>query len=71
LERSLYTVWNSNLESSEKMDGIIDIDEMEYLKSNCLNLIKKENIFKEKIFQKIAFTVGNTYMRFLLKNSIK
>lgn len=71
LERSLYTVWNSNLESSEKMDGIIDINEMEYLKSNCLSLIKKENIFKEKIFQKIAFIFGNFYMRFLLKNSIK
>ena len=71
LERSLYTVWNSNLESSEKMDEIIDINEMEYLKSNCLSLIKKENIFKEKIFQKIAFFIGNTYMRFLLKNSIK
>lgn len=71
LERSLYTIWNSNLESSKKMDGIIDIDEMEYLKSNCLNLIKRENIFKEKIFQKLAFIVGNNYMRFLLKNSIK
>ena len=71
LERSLYTVWNSNLESSEKMDGIIDINEMENLKSNCLSLIKKENIFKEKIFQKLAFIVGDTYMRFLLKNSIK
>ena len=52
LERSLYTMWNSNLESSEKMDEIIDINEIEYLKSNCLSLIKKENIFKEKIFQK-------------------
>ena len=71
LERSLNTVWNSNLESSEKMDGIIDINEMEYLKSNCLSLIKKENILKEKIFQKIAFIIGNTYMRFILKNSIK
>ena len=67
LERSLYTIWNSNLESSKKMDGIIDIVEMEYLKSNCLSLIKKENIFKEKIIQKIAFIVGNSYMRFLLK----
>ncbi len=71
LERSLYTVWNSNLESSEKMDEIIDINEMENLKSNCLSLIKKENILKEKIFQKIAFIIGNTYMRFILKNSIK
>ena len=52
------------------MDGIIDIDEMEYLKNNCLNLIKKENIFKEKFLQKIAFIVGKNYMRFLLKHSI-
>ena len=71
LERSLYTIWNSNLESSEKMDEIIDINEMEYLKYNCINFIKKENIFKEKVFQKIAFIVGNAYMQILLKNSIK
>ena len=71
LERSLYTIWNSNLESSEKMDEIIDLNEMEYLKYNCINLIKKENIFKEKVFQKIAFIVGNAYMQIFLKNSIK
>ena len=71
LERSLYTIWNSNLESSEKMDEIIDLNEMEYLKYNCINLIKKENIFKEKVFQKIAFIIGNAYMQIFLKNSIK
>ena len=45
LERSLFVIWNSNLETSDKMDEVIDIEEIEYLKSKCLKLIEKENIF--------------------------
>tara|TARA_B100000989_G_scaffold298502_1_gene288149 strand:- start:10811 stop:11653 length:843 start_codon:yes stop_codon:yes gene_type:complete len=70
LERSLMAIWNSNLESSDKMDKKIDIDEMDFLKSYCLRLIKKENVLLEKIYQKLTFTIGSIYMR-ILKNSIK
>ena len=71
LERSLFVIWNSNLESSYKMDEVIDNNEIEYLKTKCLKLIEKENIFFVKIFQKITFFIGKLYIKLLLKNSIK
>ena len=70
LERSLFVIWNSNLESSHKMDEVIDNNEIEYLKTKCLKLIEKENIFFIKLFQKITFFIGKLYMKLLLKNSI-
>ena len=70
LERSLFVIWNSNLESSHKMDEVIDNNEIEYLKTKCLKLIEKENIFFVKLFQKITFFIGKLYMKLLLKNSI-
>ena len=70
LERSLFVIWNSNLESSYKMDEVIDNNEIEYLKTKCLKLIEKENIFFVKLFQKITFFIGKLYMQLLLKNSI-
>ena len=70
LERSLFVIWNSNLESSYKMDEVIDNNEIEYLKTKCLKLIEKENIFFVKLFQKITFFIGKLYMKLLLKNSI-
>ena len=71
LERSLFVIWNSNLETSYKMDEVIDNNEIEYLKTKCLKLIEKENIFFVKIFQKITFFIGKLYIKLLLKNSIK
>ena len=52
------------------MDEVIDNKEIEYLKTKCLKLIEKENIFFVKLFQKITFFIGKLYMKLLLKNSI-
>lgn len=69
LERCLFTIWNSNLETSEKMENIINKKEIEYLKKLCKEKLVKENKLIDKINQKITFKIGNIYMH-LLKNSI-
>ncbi len=71
LERSLYAIWNSNLESSYIMDKELNKNEIESLKYKCLKSIKKENIFLKKTYQKIIFTLGYLYMNFFMKNAIK
>lgn len=71
LERSLYAIWNSNIESSDKMNTKLELSEIDLLKSKCLKFIKKENIILEKIYQKIIFKIGSIYMSFLLKKSIE
>ena len=71
LERSLYTIWNSSIKTSTKMNHIIDNQELKNLKILCNKSIKKENKFIEKINQRIIFKVGNLYMNFLLKKTLE
>lgn len=67
VERSLYIIWNSNIESSENMNKIISKKELKNLVNNCENLKKKESLILEKIFQKLIFLIGNIYFRLLSK----
>ena len=40
VERSLYIIWNSNIESSENMDNIISKNDLNNLEKNCKYLKK-------------------------------
>ena len=71
LERSLYSIWNSSIKTSAKMNHIIDNKEFENLKNLCNNSIKRENKLIEKINQRIIFKLGNLYMNFLLKKTLE
>ena len=71
LERSLYTIWNSSIKTSEKMNYIINNKELENLKDSCKKSIGKEKKLMEKINQNIIFKLGNIYMNFLLKNAVE
>ena len=55
IERSLYLIWNSNLESSENMNKIISKNELEIMNKNCIKIKNKESIILEKTSQKIIF----------------
>ena len=67
VERSLYLIWNSNIESSENMDNIISKNDLNNLEKNCKYLKKKEFIFLEKIPQKLIFLIGGIYYKLLSK----
>ena len=67
VERSLFLIWNSNVESSENMDKIVSKIDLEYLVNNCENLKQKEFRILEKIFQKVIFKIGSIYFIFLSK----
>lgn len=68
IERSLYLIWNSNIESSEKMNRIISNVELEIMKKNCTKIKNKESRILEKTSQKIIFFIGNIYENLLSKN---
>ena len=70
LERSLYSIWNSNIESSDKMNSEINQNDEKKLKDMCFLIKSKENIYFEKIYQKSIFKIGNIYMKFFLRNSL-
>ena len=53
LERSLISIWNSNIESSAVMDELLTNKELEILKKNCLQHKKTENKLIEKFQRKI------------------
>lgn len=67
VERSLFLIWNSNLESSDNMDKIVSKINLKYLENNCENLKQKEFRILEKIFQKVIFKIGSIYFSFLSK----
>ncbi len=67
VERSLFLIWNSNLESSDNMDKIVSKINLKYLVNNCENLKQKEFRILEKIFQKVIFKIGSIYFSFLSK----
>jgi len=68
IERSLYLIWNSNLESSENMNKIISKNELEIMNKNCIKIKNKESRILEKTSQKIIFFIGNIYENLLSKN---
>ena len=69
LERSLPSIWNSNLISSKKMDKEIEKKDLDLLQIKYQKIKSNESIFFEKSAQKIIFKLGNFYFR-LLKKSI-
>tara|TARA_B100000989_G_scaffold129187_1_gene95962 strand:- start:150 stop:1004 length:855 start_codon:yes stop_codon:yes gene_type:complete len=68
IERSLYLIWNSNLESSENMNKIISKNELEIMNKKCIKIKDKESRILEKTSQKIIFFIGNIYENLLSKN---
>ena len=68
IERSLYLIWNSNIESAEKMNKIISNTELEIMKKNCTKIKNKESRILEKTSQKITFLLGNIYEKLLSKS---
>ena len=67
-ERSLYLIWNSNIESSEKMNKYISKKELFILASKCKKKKKLESKLSEKISQKVTFLLGFLYFKLLLKS---
>lgn len=71
LERSLCTVWDSSIKTSNKMNHFIKNKELEDLKNSCNRYIEKEKKWIEKINQRIIFKLGNIYMNLLLKRALE
>ena len=67
IERSLYLIWNSNIDSSEKMNKIIYKKDLNILIQNCKNSKNKESRILEKAPQKITFIIGLIYYKLLSK----
>ncbi len=65
IERSLYLIWNSNIESSENMNKTISNKDLEIMKKNCIAIKNKEIKFLEKSSQKITFLLGTIYLSLL------
>ena len=67
VERSLYLVWNSNIDSSEIMNKLINKKDLNILIQNCKTLKSKESIILEKVPQKITILIGKLYYKLLSK----
>tara|TARA_B100000963_G_scaffold361865_1_gene400404 strand:+ start:899 stop:1735 length:837 start_codon:yes stop_codon:yes gene_type:complete len=68
LERSLDVIWNSDIESSEIMDKIIDKEKISYLIKKCQYKKSRELKFYvliRKAKQKIIFKLGSIYFKIL------
>ena len=68
LERSLETIWTSNLEINPKMSKKLTQEEVKIIKKKCAIKISKENRFMEKILQKIIIKIGKIYYKILKSN---
>ena len=68
IERSLYLIWNSNIESSKNMNKIISKTELEIMNKKLIKIKNEESIILEKTSQKITFLLGNVYEKLLLKS---
>lgn len=55
IERSLISIWNSNIQSSEIMDELLTNEEIESLKKKCIINKKAENKLIEKMGRKIKY----------------
>ena len=65
LERSLETIWTSNLEIKNKMKTRLSKKEINFLKTKCALKKAKEIKYLEKIKQKIIILIGKLYYKVL------
>ena len=65
LERSLETIWTSNLEIKNKMKTRLSKKEINFLKTKCALKKSKEIKYLEKIKQKIIILIGKLYYKVL------
>lgn len=65
LERSLETIWTSNLEIKNKMKTRLSKKEINFLKTKCALKKAKEIKYVEKFKQKIIILIGKLYYKVL------
>ena len=65
LERSLETIWTSNLEIKNKVKKRLSKKEINFLKTKCALKKAKEIKYLEKIKQKIIILIGKLYYKVL------
>ena len=66
-ERSLYIIWNSNIEIKKEMNRILNNKDLYDLEKKCNRNKQRESRLFEKFTQKIIFFIGNIYFKNLIK----
>ena len=68
IERSLYLIWNSNIEVNKVVNKTLNNKELFNLAKECYESKKNESRIMEKLNQKIIFLIGRIYFKLLMKS---